>query len=112
MRIYYNEVDGRVYMGLYFCPNCQNLKIRTVRAKELGGHSKYKAKKAIKEGNTDSLGLSFPLNWAVYKRLVKQGSCKIIYCSEHMLSRNFYIYREGLEGSLTPDKSTPCPKYK
>lgn len=99
-------------MGLYFCPNCRNLKIRVVKEKELGSLTKYKVKKAIKENNVESLGLPFPLNWAAYKRLTKQGNCKIIYCSEHMLGRNIYIYREGLEGSLTPNKNTPCLKYK
>jgi len=99
-------------MGLYFCPNCQNLKMRNVRKEELGGLSKYKVKKAIKENNVESLGLPFSLNLAAYKRLIMHGSCNIIYCSEHMLSRSLYIYRDGLEGSLTPNKSTPCPKYK
>ncbi|MBU0743995.1 MAG: hypothetical protein KKE11_01295 [Gammaproteobacteria bacterium] len=99
-------------MGLYFCPNCLNLKVRVVRKEELGRLSKYKIKKAIKENNIDSLGLPFPLNWASYKRLARYRSCKIIYCSENMLVRSLYIYREGLEGSLTPNKSEPCPKYK
>src|SRR4030042_608604 len=49
------------YMGLYFCPNCQNLKIRTVKRRDLKGLSKYKIIRAIKENNVDSLGLSFPL---------------------------------------------------
>src|SRR4030042_1486141 len=98
------------YMGLYFCPNCQNLKIRTVKRRDLKGLSKYKIIRAIKENNVDSLGLSFPINIAVYKRLVRAGKCEIIYCGESMLGRSLYIYRDGLEGSLTPDKNTPCPK--
>jgi len=99
-------------MGLYFCPNCQNLKTRIIRKRDLGGLSKYKVKKAIKENNVESLGLSFPLNLAAHKRLTKYGSCNIIYCNEHILARNLYIYRDGLEGSLTPNKNAPCPKYR
>lgn len=99
-------------MGLWFCPNCRNLKIREIGRKDLGGLSKYMVTKAIKEDRLDSLGLSFPLNLAVHKRLTKRGVCKIIYCSEGMLPRRLYIYRENLEGSLTLDKNTPCPKYK
>jgi len=99
-------------MGLYFCPNCQNLKVKTVRVEELKGLSKYKIERAIKESNVDSLGFSFPLNKAVYKRLIKEGSCEIIFCAERMLERSLYLYREGIEGSLTPNKSDPCPKYK
>lgn len=99
-------------MGLYFCPNCQNLKIRVLTKKELSAFSKYTVKKAIKEGDIDSLGLSFPLNVAAHKKITKYGSCKIIYCSQRMLGRNLYMYREGIEGSLTPNKSDPCPKYK
>lgn len=99
-------------MGLYFCPNCQNLKIRTLKIRDLKGHSKYKIMRAIKESNVDSLGLPFPINVPVYKRLTRVGSCEIIYCGESMLERSLYIYRDGLEGSLTPDKSKPCPKYK
>jgi len=99
-------------MGLYFCPNCQNLKIRTVKNKDLKGFSKYKIIKAIKENNVASLGLSFPINIAVYKRLVKAGYCEIIYCDQDRLSRSLYIYRDGLEGSLTPNKHVPCPKYR
>ena len=99
-------------MESYFCTNCQNLKIRTVKKQQLNGLSKYKIKKAIKENNVDSLGPSFPLNLTVYKRLTKDGMCKVIYCSEHILGRSLYIYRDGLEGSLTPNKNAPCPKYK
>ncbi len=99
-------------MGLYFCPNCRNLKIRELRKKDLGGLSKYLVTKAIRENKLGSLGLSFLLNLAAFKRLTKRGSCKIIYCSEGLLDRRLYIYRENLEGSLTPDKNTPCPKYK
>jgi len=99
-------------MGLYFCPNCHNLKIRTITQKELGGLSRYKIKTALQKGDSDSLGFSFPLNLAAYKRLSRQNSCTIIYCGARMLPRSLYIYREGLEGSLTPNKNEPCPKYK
>lgn len=98
-------------MGLYFCPNCKNLKIRLVKKKELKGFSRYKLKKATKGNNAEVLGLSFPFNFSIYKRLIRNGSCSIIYCSQDMLGRRAYIYREGLEGSLTPDKNKPCPKY-
>ena len=99
-------------MGLYFCPNCRNLKIRVVQKKDLRGLSKYKVNKALRNNDEDALGLSFPLNLATHKRLTKYGMCKIIYCSEDMLSRRLYIYREKLEGSLTPDKTTPCSKFR
>ncbi len=99
-------------MGLYFCPNCHNLKTRTLKRKDIRRFSKYKILKAIKENNIDSLGLSFPINKAVYRRLTRNGSCEIIYCSEGTLGRNLYIYHEGIEGGLTPNKNRPCPKYK
>jgi hypothetical protein len=99
-------------MGLYFCPNCRNLKIRTLKRRDLKGLSKYKIMKAIKESDTDSLGLPFPISIAVYKRLSRIGHCEIIYCDKNMLSRVLYIYRDGLEGSLTPNKHEPCPKYR
>lgn len=98
-------------MGLYFCPNCQNLKIRTLNRENLKGLSKYKIMRAIKEDNVDSLGLSFPINKAVYKRLNRVGNCEIIYCGKSMLGRSLYIYHKGIEGSLTPNKNAPCPKY-
>ncbi len=100
-------------MGLYFCSNCQNFKVRTVKGKELGDRSKYKILKAIKENNTTALGLPFPINKAVYRRLTKKkgGKCTIIYCSEQMLERNLYLHNEYREGSLTYNKIEKCPKY-
>ena len=61
----------------------------------------------------DSLGLDFPFNMTVYKRVLKDGECKIIYCFEHLFNRDLYIFRENFDiDDLYPSKNKPCPKYK
>lgn len=99
-------------MGGYFCTSCVNLKLKLITKETLGDISKYKIRKAIKEKNIEFLGFEFPFNLTVYNRLRRHGECEIIYCSENLLNRDLYIYRDLLENCLTPDKNSPCSKYK
>ena len=96
-------------MPEYFCKNCFNFKTRTITSEHLPDISKYKIKKAIKEQNVPSFGLEFPFNLTVYKRVTKQGECKIFYCTENRLKRDLYIDR-GNATEISCGKA-PCPKY-
>lgn len=96
----------------YSCRNCQNLKTKVITKSEITKISKYKIEKALKVRDPDSLDLMFPFNLTVYKRVMKDGSCPILYCSERMFNRELYIARENLDvGSVYPFKNKPCPKY-
>jgi hypothetical protein len=100
-------------MAVYSCRNCSNLKTRVITKESLKGFKREKIRQALDIRDTESLGLDFPFNLTVYKRINKDGECKIIYCSEHMLNRDLYIYRENLDlYSLSQDKNKPCIKYK
>jgi hypothetical protein len=78
-------------MPVYSCRNCWNLKTRVVTGTEIKRISKYKLNKALEERDPDSLGLMFPFNLTVYKRVLKYGKCPILYCSERMFNRDLYI---------------------
>lgn len=69
-----------------------------------------KITRALIDRDPDSLGLDFPFNLTIYKRVLKHGECKILYCSEHMLQRDAYVARENSK-DITPEIA-PCPKYK
>ena len=100
-------------MAVYSCRNCSNLKIRIITKKSLKSFKRDKIKKALDIRDTESLGLDFPFNLTAYKRVTKYDECKIIYCSEHMFSRDLYIFQEHLDlDSLVQRKNKPCPKYK
>ena len=100
-------------MLTYSCRNCLNLKTKIVTRADLKKSSKYKIETALKKHDSDSLDLIFPFNLTVYKRLLKDGKCRILYCSERMFNRDLYIYRENFDlGSVIPNKKAPCPKYK
>jgi len=97
----------------YSCRNCHNLKVRNLTKTHLQAVSSYRIKKALDLRNTESLGLDFPFNLTVYKRIKNHGSCKILYCAEHRFKRDLYIFRENLDiDSIYPLKNKPCPKYK
>jgi len=100
-------------MSVYTCRNCSNLKTRTISKIDLKHLSRYKIMNALNCYDIESLGLDFPFNLTVYKRIIKHGECKIIHCSQYMFSRELYIFRDtlGLD-SLAPKKNKPCPKYK
>lgn len=97
-------------MPVYFCKNCYHFKTRTITKDHLPDISKYKLKKALKEQNTPSLGIGFPFNLTVYKRVAKLGECKIFYCTEHLLKRELYIDR-GNDTGVSCGRE-PCPKYR
>lgn len=97
-------------MPEYFCKNCLNLKTRLIRKKHLGGISKYKIQKAIKEQNIPLLDFAFPFNMTVYKRVMRHGECGIFYCTQHLLKRDLYIDR-GNAAEISCGRA-PCPKYK
>lgn len=100
-------------MAVYSCKNCSNLKSRIVTKENLSCINKEKIRSALNVHDPDSLGLEFPFNMTVYKRVLKDGECPILYCSERMFNRDLYIYRENLDiGSIYPRKGRPCPKYK
>lgn len=100
-------------MFSYSCANCANLKTRSLDRSSLKGFKKERILSALKKHDADSLGLDFPFNLTVYKRVTKYGECKIIYCGEHRFNRDLYIYREQLNlGNLSQSKNKPCPKYK
>lgn len=100
-------------MTIYSCRNCQNLKTKIVTRADISRISKYKIEKAIEVRDPDSLDLMFPFNLTVYKRVLKNGKCPILYCSERLFNRDLYIYRENLDiGSIYPHKGRLCPRYK
>lgn len=100
-------------MSTYSCANCANLKTRTLDRSSLKSFKKERVLAALKKHDVDSLGLDFPFNLTVYKRVTKYGECKIIYCGEHRFNRDLYIFRENFDlDALTPNNNTPCPKYK
>lgn len=96
-------------MRKYFCKNCFNFKTRTITRKHLPGLSKYKIQKVIKNHDIPLLGLSFPFNLTVYKRVVKEGECGICYCTQHLLKRELYIDR-GNAAEISCG-NTPCSQY-
>lgn len=97
----------------YSCLNCHNLKTKVVTRAEIAKISKYRIAKALKERDPDSLDLMFPFNATVYNRIIKDGRCPILYCSERMFNRDLYIYRENLDiASVYPFKNKPCQKYR
>jgi len=97
----------------YSCRNCCNFKSKVVRKTDLKKISKNKIQNALKERDPDSLDLLFPFNMTAYKRVVKDGDCPILYCSERLFSRDLYINRENLDiDSLYPFKNKPCLRYK
>lgn len=97
----------------YSCQNCVNLKTRIITKSNFKNLNKKKIHRALDIHDTDSLGLAFPFNLTVYKRINKDGECKIIFCSQYMFIRSLYIYRDNLDlHSLSQNKNKPCPKYK
>jgi len=100
-------------MPLYSCKNCANLKTKLITKKRINHISKYKIWNALKKHDVDSLDLLFPFNLTVFKRIMKYGECKILYCSEHLFGRDMYIFRENINlDDITPNKHAPCPKYR
>jgi len=97
-------------MAAYFCKNCSNLKSRRVTKENLSRIKKDKILSALNVRDPDSLGLDFPFNMTVYKRVLKYGGCPILYCSERMLKRDLYIDRGNV--AWISCGTTPCPKYK
>lgn len=97
----------------YSCRNCVNLKTKVITKSDLTGISKLNVEQALKAHDPDSLDLMFPFNMTVYKRIKKDGRCKIIYCGEHLFNRDLYIFRENMDiDKLIPHKRSPCLKYK
>jgi len=100
-------------MPVYSCKNCSNLKSRIVTKENLSCIKKDKIRSALNVRDPDSLGLDFPFNMTVYKRVLKDGECPIIYCSERMFNRDLYILRDNMDmDEVIPDKKKPCIKYK
>ena len=100
-------------MAVYSCRNCGNLKTRVITKRSLKSLKREKIRKALDIRDTESLGLDFPFNLTADKRVKKYGECKIIYCSEHMLSRDLYIFREHMDlANLSQSEDNPCPRYK
>jgi len=58
-------------MVKYSCKNCINLKTRLIVREDMRGISKIEIQYAIKKHDPESLGLPFPFNLTVYKRLNK-----------------------------------------
>jgi len=100
-------------MPVYSCKNCSNLKSRIVTKENLSCIKKDKIRSALNVRDPDSLGLDFPFNMTVYKRVLKEGECPIIYCSERMFNRDLYILRDNMDlDEIAPNKKAPCFKYK
>lgn len=97
-------------MAKYSCKNCINLKTKRITKESLKDIKQEELVRAIKHHETETLGLSFPINLSVYKRVLKYNDCDIVYCSENMLKRNAYISKKNAE-EIFPDIS-PCPQYK
>jgi hypothetical protein len=90
--------------------NYRSSKNRVITEEHISAIKKDKITRALSVRDPDSLGLDFPFNLSIYKRILKHGESKILYCSEHMLQRDAYIDRDNLE-SIKPEVK-PCPKYK
>jgi hypothetical protein len=100
-------------MAVYSCKNCSNLKSRIVTKGNLSRIKKDRIRSALNVHDPDSLGLDFPFNMTVYKRVLKDGECPILFCSERMFNRDLYIYRNNLAlRGIYPHKNSPCTKYK
>ena len=97
-------------MTVYSCKNCSNLKSRIVTKENLSHIKKDKIRSALNVHDPDSLGLDFPFNMTVYKRVLKNGECPILYCSERMLKRDLYIDRDNV--AWISCGTAPCSKYK
>ena len=100
-------------MTVYSCRNCRNLKTRIITKSSFANLKRDKIRSALGKHDPDLLGLDFPFNLTVYKRVLKDGECKIIYCSEHLFNRDLYIYRDNMNlNEIIPNKRALCPKYK
>ena len=100
-------------MTVYSCKNCSNLKSRIVTKENLKHIKKDKIRSALNVRDPDLLGLDFPFNMTVYKRILKNGECPIIYCSERMFNRDLYIHRDSMDlDECAPNKKVPCSRYK
>jgi hypothetical protein len=97
-------------MEKYSCKNCINLKTRLVRKEHIENISREELKVAIRQHNIEALNLLFPFNFTVYKRAMKFGECRIIYCFNGMGIRDVYVYKKNIQ-EITPEIQ-PCPKYK
>ena len=96
-------------MRQFTCTNCTNFKTRIVTGGNLGKLPKAKVRSAIRNHDLESLALSFPLNFSAYKKVKRDGECKILFCSQDMLKRDLYIDRDNA-GSIRPE-IRPCPRY-
>lgn len=100
-------------MTVYSCKNCSNLKSRIVTKENLSHIKKDKIRSALNVRDPDSLGMDFPFNVTVYKRVLKDDDCPILYCSERMFNRDLYIHRDNLNlEEVSPNKKAPCLKYR
>ncbi|MFA4889518.1 MAG: hypothetical protein WC628_08120 [Candidatus Omnitrophota bacterium] len=100
-------------MTVYSCKNCSNLKSRIVTKENLSHIKKDRIYSVLNRDDPDSLGLDFPFNMTVYNRILKDGDCPILYCSERMFNRVLYIHRDNLGlDEVSPNKKAPCLKYK
>lgn len=98
---------------VYSCRNCQNLKNRTITKSNLAHLRTDKIRGALAKHDPDSLALDFSFNITVYRRILKHGECKVIYCAEHLFSRDLYIFRDNFDlDTLIPNKKSPCLEYK
>ncbi|MCM8779815.1 MAG: hypothetical protein NC914_01520, partial [Candidatus Omnitrophica bacterium] len=64
----------------YSCLNCANLKTMIISRSAFNQLSREKIARALANHDPDALGLAFPFNMTVYKRVKKDGFCRIIYC--------------------------------
>lgn len=97
-------------MKKYSCQNCINLKTRTVTKADITDINRRTLQRAIKQYDLEALGLSFPINFTIFKRINKLGECDILYCSENLHRRTVYINRNNFE-TIAPEIK-PCPKYQ
>ncbi|HNV23510.1 MAG TPA: hypothetical protein PLH56_00525 [Candidatus Omnitrophota bacterium] len=99
-------------MSVYSCRNCGNLKTRVIAKKDVMILSRQKIMTCLKKHEPELLELMFPFNMTVYKRVMKDDQCRIIYCAQHQFKRDLYIFcnTEAMEKLLS--KKSPCRKYE
>lgn len=97
-------------MERYDCINCLNLKTRVVKARDVRNLTPEDIRESAKKQDSELPRLGFPFNFTAYKRLKRYKECAIVYCSEHMLQRDLYIFRKNIKNTVSLE--FPCPKYK
>lgn len=96
---------------VWSCQNCLNFRKRTIGPEHLKLVSKRKLQELVRTEQTEKMGLRFPINYGIWKKVLSRGTITIAWCSEYLWKRRVYELKDGfLEGSVMV-RGCRCPKY-